>query len=160
MFATKIIEKVHSLPASAPANMSGTAMTALWVSLKNMNHIAFHIQTGAWAAGTAAVTINQAIDISGTSSKAVAFTQYWTITGTGTGDIPTLNTAVSNTFNLSTANTLYVIELDAAVLDVSNAFRTVTLAVASPGANADYYGVLYHLWQGQEQALSSSVLTA
>ena len=57
MYATKIIETVHSIPASAPQNMSGTAMTALYATLKYYNHIQFAIQTGAWAGGTAAVTI-------------------------------------------------------------------------------------------------------
>jgi hypothetical protein len=51
----------------------------------------------------------------------------------------------SNTFNIGTANKLYVIEVDAETLDMNNAFDCVTVGIASPGANADFYGVTYIL---------------
>jgi hypothetical protein len=119
--------------SNAPASYSGAAATAEYFSLKNYDHITFIVQTGAWAGGTAAVTINQATAVAGTGAKALAFDWVW---------VDGVKTAVtSNTFNLAAANKLYVIEVDAASLDTNNGFDCLGLAIASPGANADFYGV-------------------
>ncbi len=152
MYATKLIERVKPVLAMVPNNYTGAAGTNLYVALKYYNHATILIQTGAWAGGTAAVTINQATTVSGGSAKALAFTQYWTTTSLA-DDTLTLNTASSNTFNLSAANTLYVIELDAATLDISGGFYCFSVVIASPGANNDYYAVSYLLSSGLEQAL-------
>lgn len=124
-------------------NMSGTAMTAKYVSLKNYGHLTIIIHTGAWAAGTAAVTLSQAKNVSAGSAKALGFGYQWT--GTVASGALTRTAVTSDTFNLAAANTLHVIEVDADSLDRSNDFDCVTLAVASPGANNDYYNVDYIL---------------
>ncbi len=125
------------------SNMSGTAMTAKYVSMKNYGHLTILIHTGAWAGGTAAVTLSQAKDVSATDAKALAFSYQWT--GTVASGALTRTAVTSDTFNLAAANTLYVIEVDADTLDRGSGFDCVTLAVASPGANNDYYSVDYIL---------------
>src|SRR4051812_28645708 len=135
MYATKLIERVKPVWGCEPKNYTGAAMTAQYVSLKNYNHITFTILTGAWAGGTAAVSLLQATNISAGSAKALAFDTVWTCTSAD--DTLTKNTVSSNTFNLDTANKLYQIEIDAATLDISGGFICVTLVVASPGSNAD-----------------------
>lgn len=140
---TRSVDNVKYVLAATLKNYTGAAMTAKYVSLKNYNHITIIIQTGAWAAGTAAVTLLQASDVSATGAKALAVAKMWT--STLASDTLAENTVTSNTFNLDTADTLYIIEIDAATLDVSNGFDCLTLAVASPGANADFYGVQYRL---------------
>ena len=102
------------------------------------------IQTGAWAGGTAAVTLKQALTVAGGSSKALAFTSMWVNTA-GAPDTFTKTAVVSNTFNLDTANLLYLIEVVASDLDVDNVFDCVGVNIASPGANADFYGTTYIL---------------
>lgn len=131
--------------ANEPKSYSGAAATAKYISLKDYRHLAIVIQTGAWAGGTAAVTLSQATAVAGTGAKALSFTKQWNdVTTSGT----LVETAVSSdTFTLGTANKLYVIEVDAASLDINNGFDCVAVLIASPGANADFYGVTYHLSQ-------------
>lgn len=137
------VQNAKFLWAAEPKNYTGAAMADKYVSLKNYKRLTILIQTGAWAAGTAAVTLKQATAVAGTSTKALGFAkQFNDETTSGT----LVETAVtSNTFNIGTANKLYVIEVDVESLDVQNGFDCVTAAIASPGANADFYGVQYVL---------------
>lgn len=129
--------------ANEPKNYTGAAATTKYVSLKDYRHLTISIITGAWAGGTAAVTLSQATAVAGTGAKALAFTKQWNDEATSGTLVETAVT--SNTFNLTTANKLYVIEVDVETLDVSNGFDCLGVAIASPGANADFYGVLYEL---------------
>lgn len=136
----RLVEQAKLIWAGEPKNYTGAAMTAKYVSLKGYNHITIMIQTGAWAAGTAAVTVNEATSIAAGGVQALTFTSYWhdeTLSGT------LVKATVASTFNLDTALKLYVIEIDAASL--SAGYDCLTLAVASPGANNDFYGVTYIL---------------
>lgn len=133
-------ENASPVWAIEPKNYTGAAATTFYGSLKNYNSVCFLIQTGAWAAGTAAVTLAQATAVAGTATKALAFAKIWT--KTSTDDLPTEVTVTSNTFNLDTANKLYIIEVKASDLDLNNGFDVVGLAVATPGANADVYGAI------------------
>jgi hypothetical protein len=144
MFNGKVsVQSQKILRAAEPKNYTGAAMTAKYVSLKNYKRLTIIINTGAWAGGTAAVTLSQATKVDATGAKALAFdTQYNDETTT---DTLAAVAVAANTFNLGTANKCYVIEVDAEKLDVSNGFDCVTLAIASPGANADFYGVSYVL---------------
>lgn len=153
----QLAERMKLLRAGEPKSYSGAALADFYVSMKNYTNLTIMILTGAWAAGTAAVTLKQATAIAGTGAKALAFTDYWDdVTTSGT---LVKKAAVSNTFNLDTANKLYVIEVDARMLDIAGGFDCVTLAVASPGANADFYAVGYILHGTRyEQATPPSAL--
>ena len=143
MSKLSLIEDAKILHAAEPKSYSSAAMAAKYVSLKNYNRLTIVIQTGAWAAGTAAVTLAQATNVSAGSAKALEFDSQWNDEATSGTLVKTAVTA--DTFNLTTANKEYVIEIDADALDVAGGFDCVTLAVASPGANADLYGVTYIL---------------
>ena len=133
------IETVKPIWSVEPKNWTGAASTGDWVSLKNYAKLIFVIQTGAWAAGTSAITLEQATAVAGTSNKELAFTDYSddeTTSGT-----QAKKAATSNTFTIGTAHKLYVIEVDAMMLDIAGGFDCVTIKGASPGANADFYGV-------------------
>jgi len=132
------------VPIATPKSWASTAATTEWINLKNYDKVRFIIYTGAWAGGTAAVTVIQATSDGG-SSKAVAFSHYYV----GTTDTPTKTTASSNTFNLSAASSVYMIEIAATDLDVTNAYDWVALAIATPGANADYYAAVAELYGGR-----------
>lgn len=160
MANNRLVDNAKIVWGAAPKNYSSTAMTEKYVSLKNYNHCTIIIKTGAWAAGTAAVTINQATDVSATGAKALGFsTQFTNVSNTSTDTL--VSTAVSsNTFNLNTANTIYIIEVDAATLDVTNSFDCISLEVASPGANADLYDVTYILSQPRHASQVSTMPSA
>jgi hypothetical protein len=129
--------------AAEPKNYTGAAITKKYVSLKNYTRLTIIIQTGAWAGGTAAVTLAQATAVAGTGTKALASALSTTMKPRRERwSQPPLR---RNTFNIGTANKLYVIEVDAEKLDVNNGFDCVSVDIASPGANADFYGVQYVL---------------
>lgn len=142
MMHTRLFESVKPVWACEPKNYTGAANTIKYVSMKFPGRLMIFIQTGAWAGGTAAVTLKQATTVAGAGSKALAFTTMWVNTA-GAPDTFTKTAVVSNTFNLDTANLLYVIEVVDSDLDVDNAFDCVGVNIASPGANADFYGVVY-----------------
>ncbi len=156
---TSIIEQVKPIWACEPKNYTGAANTIEYASMKLYDRLLILIQTGAWAAGTAAVTLKQATAVAGTGTKALAFTKMWVNTAV-LPDTFTKTTVASNTFNLDTANLLYVIEVVASDLDVDGGFDCVGVNVATPGANADFYGIVY-LAAGASypQALTPSALS-
>lgn len=141
----RLVDNIKFVTATVPKNYSGAAGTNTWISMKNYNHCTINIQAGAWAGGSAAVTVNQATAVAGTSQKALAFTSQWTNIADTTTDALVQTAVTSNTFNLNTANCMYVIEIDAASLDVTNAFDCLSVQVASPGTNADLYSIIYLL---------------
>jgi len=137
---------------AVPNNYTGAAGTTEWISLKGYDRARFIIQTGAWAGGTAAVTLNQATDVAGTGSASLGFAEYYT----GTGDTLTRTTATSDTFNLAAANTKYVIEVKGA--DLTSPDDCVNLAIASPGSNDDYYCAIAELYGARyEGSLPTSI---
>lgn len=137
------VQSEKILWANEPKNYTGAAATKKYISMKDYSHLTIVIQTGAWAAGTAAVTLKQATAVAGTSSKALGLPKVWHDVATSGTLVET--TVTSDTFDLDTANKVYVIEVDAASLDVANGFDCIALDVASPGANADLYGAIYIL---------------
>jgi hypothetical protein len=138
-------EDVMIVECIEPLDITGSAKDGNYVSLKNAGHVTIVINTGAWAGGTSAVTINQATAVAGTSEKALGFSVMYTNDGAATASALTSTTVGSNTFNLDTANSMYVIEIPADTLDADNDFDCIQLALASPGSNADLVSATYVL---------------
>lgn len=132
-----LVELMGMEVIQVPLDTTGAAISSDWLSLKNYAHATFIIAQGAWAGGTPAVTLAQATAVAGTSEKALAFLKRWTkVAVTGTVWVETAVT--SNTFNLpATANTINVIEVEAAELDTDGGFDCIQLEIATPGSNAD-----------------------
>lgn len=108
-----------------------------------------------------AVTLKQATAVAGTSEKALSFASYFANTDTAAGDTLTETTATSNTFTTDTTdnkNLLYVIEVNAADLDVANGFDCLRVDVLSM-ANA--VGFVQYILHGARQAspLAISAIT-
>ena len=131
--------------AIVPQNINGVAVDGDWMNLEDYEHLSIILQQGAWAAGTPAVTLEQATDVAGTGAKALAFATRWE--KEALVDPSFTETAVTaNTFNLpATANTMNVLEIPAQSLDRVNNFNCVRVRVATPGANDDYLGISYIL---------------
>lgn len=142
----KLTQEANPIWYGQPKDYTGAALATKWVSLKNYSRIAFEILLGAWAGGTAAVTLQQAQAIAGTGAKALAFTEY--TLKTAADDKGTVVAVTGNTFDLDTtfATDFVIIEVNAIDLDQANGFDVVRLAIASPGVNADVYGVGAHLY--------------
>lgn len=148
-----LMESMKPIWGTEPKNWTGAASTGDYVSMKNFTNLTIFIITGAWAGGTSAITVEQASAVAGTGTKELAFVDYWDdVTTSGTF---VKKAAVSNTFTIGTANKVYVIEIDARMMDIAGGFDCLTVKGATPGANADFYGVLYLLhgsrYQGAAQ---------
>ena len=141
------VETIKVIYGTEPKNYTGATGNSDYVSLKNYDRAACVIQTGAWGGGTAAVTLTQATDVSASGAKALSFSAQWTYQSTGFTIDALTRTAVSrDTFNLSTANTVHVIEVESSDLDLANNFDCFRVSVASPGANNDFYGIMIYLY--------------
>jgi hypothetical protein len=145
-----MVEKQKIYWAYEPKSWAGAAMTAKYVSLKNYNHLTVIIQSGA-NAGARAIHMHKATNVSAGSAENLRITRMWT-------DIAVAGTLVetvvaANTFNINTANSIWVIEIDAADLmnDALTPFAAETLAFdcvcleMDNQAGADFVGVLYIL---------------
>jgi len=140
-----LVENGQIEVGAVPIDTTGAAVTGDYVSMKDFSHLTITIMQGAWAGGTPAVTLKQATDVAASGEKALGFTKYWTKVGL-TGTTYTETAVTSNTYNLgAVANTINVIEVDAADLDVDGGFDCVRLGIATPGANADLIAVHYLL---------------
>ena len=116
------------------------------VSMKNYNKCLILIQTGAWAAGTAAVTISECTAISGAAgAQDLEFEIMYSKLNTASAF--TQNAVTADTFNLSAADTIYAIEIKTGDLTVEDGYDCIRLNVASPGANADFYGAQYIMYE-------------
>lgn len=146
-----LIERTNITAALAPNNYTGAAGAGDWASFQNYHKCLIVIQTGAWAGGTAAVTLDQATTAAGGSTKTLGFSRYYSKLNTAAAYTETA--ATSDTFDLSAANTIYAIDVKDDDLDVDNAFDFFQLDVASPGANDDFYSAIYIMY---EPAYSSS----
>ncbi len=143
---TLLVEATKVVWAAAPKDITGAGVSGDYVHMKHHRKLAVVITTGAWAGGTAAVTLTQATDATGGTSASLPFTfQY---VGTGLTSDTLVKTAVaSNTFNLSAANKIHVIEVLAS--DLTEGYPFVRCEVASPGSNADLVSMVYVLYEGR-----------
>ena len=138
----RFVESVQTKVFAVPKDYTGAATTSGWLSLAAFQKLVFHIRTGAWAGGTAAVTLTQATDAAGTGAKALEFDKYWL---GGLADVMVETAVVSDTFNISAANKRIIVQVNAedaigsGGVDEANGFAFVQLNIASPGSNADFY---------------------
>lgn len=144
----------------APINITGAGKASPWINMGQGKKVRFALLQGAWAGGTAAVTVTQASDNAGTGEKAVAFTKIWQATISGqTLDVLAEVAVTSNTFNLSTAGVLTIIEIQAGDLDTNNAFNFVRINTATPGSNADLLAILVDLYDCHVEAKPATLVS-
>jgi hypothetical protein len=140
-----LVENGQIEVGAVPIDTTGAACAGDYVSMKDFSHLTITIMQGAWAAGTSAVTLAQATTVAAGGTKALGFTKRWTKVAL-TGTTYTETAVASNTFNLpNVANTINVLEIDAADLDVDGGFDCVMVNCATPGANADLIAIHYLL---------------
>ncbi len=135
----RFVEEIQFKSAAVPKNWTGAASTSGYLQMKGFQSIVFVITTGAWAAGTAAVTVKEALTSGGGTAQSLDLDVYWL---GGLADVMVETAVVSDTFNLSAANKRIVIQVNASQLDSADDYDFVQLLIASPGANADFYSVV------------------
>lgn len=137
--SSRLIERCDPERAFGPLNITGAATDGAWNRMVG-HRMLIELITGAWAGGASAITLEQATAVAGTGNKALAMTRMWKKTTGRFVETP----VVANTFDVDTANAIYVIEVAADELDVNGNYAYVQVKSASPGANADHLTALYH----------------
>lgn len=138
----KLIEQTQICAGFVPVDLSAAANNGDWLSLRDYNHATIIFFKAAGTAGDDPVlTLQQATDNTGTGAKALNFTELWqkqgTLTSVGTFTRKTQSAANTYTDTDSAENQgIYVLEIDADMLDVDNGFSHVRLNVADVGSNA------------------------
>ena len=131
--------------ANVPVDINNLAVTGDYVSMKGYGHLTIILQFGANGTGVA-LTLKQATDVTNSLSdeKALSFTKIYANVGLATTDL-TETAVTSDTVTLGSApNNLYVVEVNARDLDVTNGFDCVRFDYAS-GAGTTLLSVLYIL---------------
>jgi hypothetical protein len=154
----ELVKNAKIVYVSAPKDYDASAATSEFICMKNYQRVCFIIQTGAWAGGTAAVTLAQATSDGGTTA-ALAFTKMYTNDGATTTDTLTETAVTSNTFNLDVARSLYCVEVTSDMLDVDSGYDWVLLEVAqASGSNADFYSVVGIAYNGPKGSGAPSAI--
>ena len=147
MQAIRLTDAVKVVTGCAPAALTSTAGDGDYVSLKNYSKLTIVLSVlNATTVTGGTITLKQATAVAGTSEKALAFDKMWANTDTDASDTLTETAVTSNTFTTDTTNSkklLYVMEVDAADLDVANGFDCVR--IDSTGMASAVGSVMYYL---------------
>lgn len=128
-------DRVKFVMGCAPAALATTAGDGDYVSLKNYTKLTIVISVlNATTVTGGAVTLLQADTVAAGNAKALAFTKAWRNIDCAAGEALSEFAVTSNTFTTDATNSkqlMYVIEVDAEMLDRANGFDCVRLDVAS-----------------------------
>lgn len=124
-----LAEQMKFVVGCPPAALTTTAGDGDYVSMKNYRRltIVLLVDNGATVTG-GAITLIQATEVAGSTTKALAMTRMWANIDVGATDTLVATAVVSNTFTTSTAdnkNLMYVIEVLSEDLDVANGYDCV-----------------------------------
>lgn len=162
MFNTRLLESIQIVPAWVPGADLNADLAGDWVSLKGFDGCLVVIHKAAGTAGDdMTITLNQATAVAGTGSKALTFAHLYAKVGatalTGIGAFTKYSGTAVSTLDTVTAfgtdllsdvgESLFVIDVRASDLDVSNSFDC--LQVTSEGddiGNATLSDAFYILY--------------
>jgi len=132
---------IHTLlvPVSINGGKSGDV-----INLENYNHASIVIAVGAVASGTSKLTLEYCDDNTPTTDTAMAFNYRKMTDGAGATDTwGDLTAATSSGITIDTANTTYLIEIDAAeVMSASSGSCSRLQVELSDPSGADYMCVI------------------
>lgn len=164
----RFLEKNNIVEGFLPVDLSGGANTGDWVSLKNYGHVSIVFMSAIGTAGDdPTLTVLQATAVAGTGSKALNFTEIFTKQAAtslaSTGTWTRVTQAAANTYTEATAaeqDLIWVVEIDADMLDVDNGFDCVSATVADVGNNAQLGYLYYILSEPRYPQAAASMLSA
>jgi len=137
----------------APVDTQTAANPGDWFSMKLYNHVAVvYINAVGIAGDDSTLTIEQATTAAGGGNKALTFTDIMRKQAAtnlqGTGSFTHTTQAAANTYTHADSaeqGLIWVVEFDAADLDVDNGFCFVQGAVNDTGAGGTQPGVLFYI---------------
>lgn len=146
-------EQFKFVMGCAPATLASTAGDGDYVSMKNYRRltIVIPILNGSTVTG-GAVTLIQATEVAGSTTKALAMTRMWANTDCAASDTLVKTAVSSDTFTSGTTNAkqlMYIIEVLSEDLDTANGYDCVRVDVASM-ANA--VGAVLYILDGSRYA--------
>ena len=145
--------EVTIVEAIPPADYLTSAVDGNYISMKGYDHCTIVITTGATVDDATEVTINRATAVAGTNEDlgGVEFDYMYTNDGATSGSALTKTAVTSDTFDVDTALSMYVIEIPAASIKGSSTteYDCIQLALDAPGATNNIYGAIYILWKGR-----------
>lgn len=126
---------VKFVMGAAPAALTSTAGDGDYVSLKNFRRLTILISVlnGSTVTG-GAITLIQAKEVAGSTTKALSFTKAFRNIDCAAGDTLAEFTVSGDTFTTDTTNSkqlLYVIEIDASMLDIDGGYECLRVDSAS-----------------------------
>lgn len=146
------VDDLKFVMGCAPAALATTAGDGDYVSLKNFARLTIVISVlNATTVTGGAVTLIQATEVAGSTTKALGFTKAYRNIDCAAGDTLAEFAVSGDTFTTDTTNSkqlMYVIEINAEDLDINNNYDCVRVDVASM-ANA-VGSVLYILSGARE----------
>ena len=144
-----LVENMKIVTGLAPTTPSTSSTD--WVSMKNYDRCTVIILADNGTAVTgSAISMDQATDVSGTSSKTLSFSTVWANTDTGASDALVETAVTSDTFTTDATankNLMYVIEVSASDLDVSNSFDCFQVDLGT--AVSSVMSVCFIMWNSR-----------
>ena len=146
----KLVENFQIACGFVPLDLQ-TQRDGDWIGMKDFNHLSIVFFKAAGTAGDeATVTLQQATDNAGTGVKALNFTEIWRKQATDVqtvGQFTKTTQSAANSYTNTNAEdqAIWVLEIDADMLDVDNGFKYVRLTLGDVGTNAQLGCVLYLL---------------
>lgn len=146
----KLVENAQIVAGFVPLDLQ-TQRDGDWVSLADFNHLTVIFFKGTGTDGDdPTVTLQQATDNAGTGAKALTFTDIWRKQGADVqtvGQFTRTTQAAGNTYTNADAHqqALWVLEIDADMLDVDGGFDHVRVTLNDTGTNPQLGCVLYLL---------------
>jgi hypothetical protein len=158
------LEKVQVVPGFMPVAMNtNPGPTSDWVCLKNYGRCAIVFVGSIGTNGQdPTLTLLQAVNVSGGSSKALNFNRVDTKQGVAGGDLlavgtfTTLTPAAGNTYTHADAaenQKVWVIDIKAEDLDADNGFDCLQASIGDVGTNAQLGTLFYFLHEPRYSAV-------
>ena len=159
--SARLDEQITPVVAAAGLLLTSTLGDTTYVSMKDHAGcmIVISIADGTTVTGTA-VTLKQATAVAGTSEKALAFTRMLANTDYGASKALTETAVTSSTFTTQAVNSkdsLYVIDVKASDLDVTNGFDCLRVDATGHAATASRGAVVLFLLYGKRYSGSTPV---
>lgn len=136
MPGTRTVDKEKFVVAFHAAVPSSAAPK--WVSLRGYTHAQIVVSfLNATTVTGAAITLNQATAVAGTSSKTLAFTVLWANLADASSETLTQTTVTGNSYTLPSTNSIsgfILIEVDADTLDLVNGFNSIQVGIGNATA--------------------------
>ena len=153
-----IVQAIGPIDITAGAN--GTP-----ICMKHWDHCTVSIQTGVWTGGNCAISLTQDSSVTPTGDViALPFTSYKT-NDAAPGSNTLVDTVCASTFNVDTAASTYVIEVDADSLSdalgaaTGNPFDCLRVVAGNP-QQADFISIEYILTQGRYTGATATIKDA